>query len=165
MLFPREALRRCLALRQLSAIRRLTIKLHWNLSEVVPGSHNSFWSAIRCRLLHYCYFRKVKMSVSLCFGWLWIVIKVCWNCYVLNCHWRKCRRKTAWNCATVLWVSCETPLVVIPFICHARLSHTYKIKSSHVTNAQKLWNCKAALCFQGSHLQRWLLRALVFFFW
>lgn len=61
-------------------------------------------------------------------------------------------------------MSRETPPVAILFICCARLSHTYKIKSWHVTNAQKLCNPKAALCFQGSHLQRWLLHALFFFF-
>lgn len=43
-LSQRGTLGKSLALRQLSAIRRLTIKLHWNLSEAVPGSHNSFWS-------------------------------------------------------------------------------------------------------------------------
>lgn len=41
---------------------------------------------------------------------------------------------------------------------HART----KSRTSHVTNAQMLWNQKAALCFQGSRLRRWLLCALFF---
>lgn len=79
--------------------------------EAIPGSRSSNRSAVRRRLSHRNHSRKVKMFIFFPGGFESLFNPlVCWNHYVLNCHWgAKCRRrKRTWNsdcAANVPWNS------------------------------------------------------------
>lgn len=108
----REALRRCLPLSQLCAIRRQTIKLLWNVWEDSGGhSRVTQFRQICCQeeAVTQKPFQKGH-SIHLPGGFESVLTPlVCWNRYVLNCHWgAKCRRKRTWNsvcAANVPWNS------------------------------------------------------------